>query len=345
MLYFLHTLPSRLKAKGISLIQDLLRLADEPHIHFNELQIHDVLVENISEFMEHLKKFYQDWNKNNTLVNLPKKQIFQTKYARGDFRVMPCIINEDYHIKSVKIIGTNEENKVIKDKICVGKSFLIHPYDNHIYAMFDVCVLSSFRTAAISVLAYHLLHTSPKSGVGIIGTGRIGFYTALILNNWLGIEHFYCNDINEKSRENFLQLIDKYMPDVHIEFIDIVKMETTCESVFLATDSQKSILNAKNSKKIKFISSVGADADNLSELDVSILKGRTLVTDSYHSMMIGDLKVWEDLNMIDQKSVLELSTLINDQNINMQNILFISTGIATQDALISQFIYDKLTKY
>ena len=113
------------------MIQDLLRLEDEKHIHFNELQIHDVLVENISEFMEQLKEFYQDWSNSNTLVNLPKKQIFQSKYSRGDFRVMPCIINENYNIKSVKIIGTNEENRVIKDKICVGKSFLIHPYDNY----------------------------------------------------------------------------------------------------------------------------------------------------------------------------------------------------------------------
>lgn len=328
------------------MVQDLLRLGDEKHIYFNELQIHDVLVENISEFMEHLKMFYQDWHCSDTLVNLPKKQIFQTNYSSGDFRIMPCIINDNYNIKAVKIIGTNEENKVIKDKICVGKSFLIHPYDNHIYAMFDVCVLSSFRTAAISVLAYHLLYTSHQSGVGIIGTGRIGFYTALILNKWLSINHFYCNDVNDRNRENFLKLAEKYMPDVHINFIDINEMETTCESVFLATNSTKSILNADNAKGIKFISSVGADADNLTELDISILEGRTIVTDSHQSMMLGDLKVWEELKIIDQNNVLELSNLIDDKkNIHRQKILFISTGIATQDALISQFIYNKLTKH
>jgi len=326
------------------LIQNLLRLEDEKHIHFNELQIHQVLVDNISEFMEHLKKFYQNWNTSTTLVHLPKKQIFQSTYARGDFRVMPCIINDDYNIKSVKIIGTNEENRVIKDKICVGKSFLIHPYDNHIYAMFDVCVLSSFRTAAISVLAYQLLATSSQSKVAIIGTGRIGFYTAFILSKWLGISHFYCNDISDANRKNFLELVAKYMPDVQIDFIEIDSIESTCESVFLATDSSKAILNAKNAKEIKFISSVGADADNLSELDESLLEGRVIVTDSHHSMMIGDLKVWEDQNIINQKSVLELSTLSHKQNIEIQKILFISTGIATQDALISQFIYDKLTK-
>ena len=210
-------------------------------------------------------------------------------------------------------------------------------------AMFDVCVLSSFRTAAISVLAYHLLQSSHASGIGIIGTGRIGFYTALILNKWLDIDHFYCNDVNQKN-ERTLRLSEKYMQDVQIDFIDVNEMETTCESVFLATDSTKAILNAQNAQKLKFISSVGADADNLSELDASILEERTIVTDSYHSMMLGDLKVWEDKNIIDQKSVLELSTLLDHKNTQMQKILFISTGIATQDALISQFVYDKLKK-
>jgi len=325
------------------LIQDLLRLEDETHIHFNEIQIHDVLVENIPEFMEYLKTFYQEWNSSDSLVNLPKKQIFQTENINGDFRIMPCMINDNYNIKAVKVIGTNEENKVIKDKICVGKAFLIHPYDNYIYAMFDVCVLSSFRTAAISVLAFHLLQSSQASGIGIIGTGRIGFYTALILNKWLQMDHFHCNDVNPKNRENFLKLSEKYMPDVQIDFIEANEMEKTCDSVFLATDSTKAILNAQNAQKLKFISSVGADADNLSELDASLLEGRTIVTDSYHSMMLGDLKVWEDQKIIDKNQILELSTLIDDKNIQMQNVLFISTGIATQDALISQFVYDKLT--
>lgn len=326
------------------MIQDLLRLENEKHVHFNELQIHDVLVDNIPEFMKYLHTFYQEWRNNDSLVLLPKKQIFHTPYSRGDFRVMPCMINNNYSIKSVKIIGTNEENRIIQDKICVGKSFLIHPYDNYIYAMFDVCALSSFRTAAISVLGYHVLQTPQKSGVGIIGTGRIGFYSALIMNRWLHINHFFCNDINEKNKENFLKLADIYMPDVCIDFVDIDTIKTACESVFLATNSTKPILNADNAKKIKFISSVGADADNLSELDASIIKGRTIVTDSHHSMMLGDLRSWENQSIINQTNVKELTALIDNKDIKMQNILFISTGIATQDALISQFIYDKLTK-
>lgn len=326
------------------MIKELLRLEDEEYTHFNELQIHDVLVDNVTEFMEYLKNFYLSWSSNRNLVDLPKKQVFQSQQYRGDFRVMPCVINDTYNIKSVKIIGTNEENKLIKDKISVGKSFLIHPYDNHIYAMFDVCALSSFRTAAISVLAYYLLHNTNTKKVGLIGLGRIGFYTALILHKWLGIDNFYCDDISEKNKDNFLKLIALYIPDIQIDFIAPEKMGEVCNSVFLATDAQEAILNIHNGKNIQFISSVGADANNLSELDASILEGRTIVTDSYHSMMLGDLKIWEDTNLINQEDIFELNSIVNNQNIKTENTLFISTGIAVQDALISQFIYDKLTK-
>jgi ornithine cyclodeaminase/alanine dehydrogenase-like protein (mu-crystallin family) len=210
--------------------------------------------------------------------------------------------------------------------------------------MFDVCALSSFRTAAISVLAYHLVNVTRSSSIGIIGTGRIGFYTALILNKWLNVNHFYCNDISQTNKENFLKLAEKYMTGVQINFISIDLMETVCDSVFLATDSTKAILHANNAKNIKFISSVGADADNLSELDASLINGRVIVVDSHHSMMLGDLKVWEEKNIVNCANVFELSTLMGKKIDSAQNILFVSTGIATQDALISQFIYDKLTK-
>ena len=325
------------------MIKELLRLEDEEYIHFNEVQIHDVLVENTSEFMEYLKQFYHQWEKNSTLVELPKKQIFESAYAHGDFRVMPCIINADYRIKSVKIIGTNEENSIIKDKICVGKSFLIHPYDNYIYAMFDVCVLSSFRTAAISVLAYALLKHSAEAKIGIIGSGRIGFYTTLILHKWLGIDRFHINDISEKNKMHFLTLAEKYMPNATMHFINTKQMGTTCNSVFVATDSSTSILNKENAQNITFISSVGADANNLSEIDADLIDGRSIVTDSHHSMMIGDLKTWEKENIITKDTVVELPTLLHHTMELEEKILFISTGIATQDALISQFIYDTLT--
>jgi len=78
---------------------------------------------------------------------------------------------------------------------------LIDTHDNFIYAMFDVCSLSSFRTAAISVLSYNLTTYKNQKNVGVFGVGRIGFYTTYILNKYLRINEFFCYDPSEESKK------------------------------------------------------------------------------------------------------------------------------------------------
>lgn len=318
-------------------IKKLLRYAEEPYIYLDEMTVHILSVENCIKFMALLKDFYSDWSKQSNIVHLPKKQVFEASPYKGDHRVMPCTINYKNKItKAVKVIGTNEENSIIKDKISVGKSLLIHPEDNHIHAIFDACALSSFRTAAISVLAYKSINKQ-SSSIGIVGLGRIGFYTALILHKWLGVNHFYGFEVNDSQKNNFLELATIYMPEVCIEFDEIGKAEELCESLFVCTDSKKALLNRSNAKNIRFISSVGADANNLSEIDSSLINDRKIVTDFKHSMMLGDLQLWSSNNLIDENDVLELNQYIPKPD---QKTLFISTGIAVQDALLSQFLYD-----
>lgn len=323
------------------MIKRLLRLEQEEYKYFEELEIHKTLIENPLELLNYFKRFYLNYSKNLNVVNLPKKQIFESKNIKGDFRVMPCVINEN--IKSVKIIGSNEEQKTIKDKICVGKSFLIDKYDNHIYAMFDVCVLSSFRTAAISILAFDVLNTNNVNNIGIVGVGRIGFYTAYILYKYKDIRKFYCVEINETIKNNFDDLKSIYMPDAIIEYIDLNQLNKKCNSVFLTTNSKKAILNKNNSFNINFISSIGADANNLSELNEDLIFDRMLITDSKQSMLLGDMKKWKDKKIIDEDMVFELVDFFHKKNTDNCKKLFISTGVALQDALISSFIYDKLS--
>lgn len=321
------------------MLSNLLRLENEEHHYFKELQIHEILVNNTNKFMQCLLDFYKTWSTDPQLVTLPKKQVFESIEYKGDFRLMPCIINEKEPVKSVKIIGTNEEQRTIKDKICVGKSMLIDPYDNHIFAMFDVAVLSSFRTAAISVLAYYLTNQAHEK-VGIIGTGRIGFYTIYILHKWLNINNFYCNDISEQNIDNLQKLIGIYNLKINIEFTDKHAINQKCKAVFLATDSKEAFFSINNANNFQFISSVGADASNLSEIDESLLKDRSVLVDSEQSTLLGDLKKWIDKKLLTKKNITELTELLILKPNLKQNILFISTGIALQDALISKFIYD-----
>ncbi len=322
----------------------LLRLQDEPFIYICDVDAHNILMSSSVEFMEKLKNSYMDWGNEKKWVVIPEKKIIKTPNLRGDFRVMPCITDFSGGIKAVKVIGTNEENKTIKDKISVGKMLLIDWHDNYIYAILDACVLSSFRTAAISLLAYSLIDDKKNDLLGLLGLGRVGFYTAILLHRWLGVTQINCYDSNPDISNRFKKLIFNYAPELTLNIINKNAVIRDSTSLFLATDSEVAILNDQNSSHLKFISSVGADADNLSELDESIIEGRQIITDSIQSMLLGDMKIWNEKELLSQNDVIELKEIINSQDKLKRNSLFISTGVAVQDALVGQFIVNKQTK-
>lgn len=293
--------------------------------------------------MDTLEKFYREWRINSKLVHQPKKEVFTNGCFKGDFRVMPCVIHpfEGQTIKAVKVIGTNEEERVVPDKICVGKAMLINATDNFVEALFDVCALSSFRTAALSVLAFKHAGTLEKETVGVVGAGRIGYYTAFILSRWCGLDTIYVYDHHQKRVSEFKKLLDRSME------IKPVTMKVICRqstALFLSTTSRKPVLKISDAGDINFISSVGADADNLSEIDPGFAGKWTIVSESRQNIHFGDMKRWHDDGLMDKTDIVELRKIVTSTKKKREKVLFISTGTAVQDALICHFLFHRLKK-
>ena len=319
---------------------ELLRLHDEPCQHFDERLIHRTLMQNIPAFMDLLERFYLAWQQKKSIVRMPKKTVFTTNGLRGDFRVMPCVIDdfEGMKIKAVKVIGTNEEERVIQDKIAVGKALIINTTDNHAEGIFDVCALSSFRTAALSVLAFKHLTRADQEIIGMVGIGRIGFYTASILQQWLGRKEVLVYDTDSSRRDVFAGLFAGKMKVTGVGYNGLLQNATT---VFYATTSSVPLLSADQAGNLEFISSVGADADNLSELDQSLVKGHIIVSESRQNISFGDLRRWHRAGVLHKESVLELRDMVGRSRPDKPTI-FISTGTAVQDALLCRFLFDLL---
>ncbi len=309
-------------------ISTQLRYQKEPTNHYTDEEVHIYLTNNITSYYKYLRDFYFNIEKYN--ITLPEKQIFYNKYD-GDYRVMPCNINGPEEILSVKIIGSNETQTIIKDKICVGQGMLLHPKDRFLEATFDVSALSSIRTAAISILALEKSidmtdmtdMTKVPEDVHVFGCGRIGYYTILMLNKIFNIKNFYITDPNLNHYKNLLSLIK----DTDIKTTKVDKISS--EVVFLCTDSEVSIINKELAKDIKFISSVGADARNLSEVQEDLLESHELIVDSKQSTLIGDIARWNKCSFTELKDT-----------VYKNKVLFISTGTALQDALTMQYIYE-----
>ncbi len=109
--------------------------------------------------------------------------------------------------------------------------------------------------------------------------------------------------------------------------------------VFLATDAEHALLNGENARHLEFISSVGADAQNLSELDASLIEKHILISESRQNIAFGDMCRWHEQGLITATDILELRDIVGEDVDSKQNVLFVSTGTAAQDALVCDFIH------
>ncbi len=327
-----------------------MRLPPEPCVYYPEVTVHRELMRLVCPFMDALERFYLAWSREQAVVEQPPKQVFSRDGIRGDWRVMPCFVKQGWLgdggvIAAVKVIGTNEEEQVIADKISVGKALLLNPFDHHVEAIFDVAALSSFRTAAISVLAYKHCGYHRGDIAGLIGAGRIGYYTAAILRQWLDIDQLLVHDCNDARRAVFLEAVSGWFGrGVRGTGLDDVCRNS--QSLFLATTSTLPLLGADLGRNVRFISSVGADADNLSELEPDILVGRRIVSESTQNLFFGDLRRWHELGLIGPRDIVPLAKLMRESAGGVStrtSSVFISTGTAVQDAIVCRFLHDALS--
>lgn len=342
---------SRAASPGTAASADaVLRLPPEPCVYYPEATVHRELMRMVCPFMDALERFYMAWSRQEAVVDQPPKHVFSRDGVRGDWRVMPCFVKQGWLsdegvIAAVKVIGTNEEGRVVTDKISVGKALLLHPLDHHVEAIFDVAALSSFRTAAISVLAYKHCGYQRGDVVGLIGAGRIGYYTAAILRHWLDIDQLLVHDCNASRRAAFLEAFSGWFGR-SARGLGLDDVCRASQSLFLATTSTLPLLGTDLGRTVRFISSVGADADNLSELKPDILADRILVSESAQNMSLGDLRRWHELGLIGPHDIVPLATLIqgsSDAASPRMPSVFISTGTAVQDALVCRLLHDALS--
>jgi ornithine cyclodeaminase/alanine dehydrogenase-like protein (mu-crystallin family) len=330
----------------------ILRLHAEPCVFYPEAVVHEALMAGILPFMEALEHLYLEWLHDPGIVGQPPKQVYARPDVRGDWRVMPCSVaggparerGHDGSIDAVKVIGTNEEERVVSDKISVGKALLLHPADHHVEAIFDVAALSSFRTAAISLLAAKACGCEPAACAGIVGAGRVGYYTAAILREWMGAGRILVHDVKgDRGR-----LLAEVVAERFGGSVRAAGLEETCResrALFLATSSPAPVVDARLGRDVPFISSVGADADNLSEIAIDLLPGRTLVSESQQNIAFGDLRRWHAAGLIRPSDIRLLTDVVGAAGRGAEPpapVLFISTGTAVQDALVCRFLHDRL---
>ncbi len=116
-----------------TLLPDVLRIRSEPCRYLDDARIHQLLTERPGEYLDFLRRDLADIARGRIEIELPPKQLFADRDSAGDFRVMPCVLRSPQGTrKTVKLVGTNTEQKLIPGQITVGQAFAIHPRENFV---------------------------------------------------------------------------------------------------------------------------------------------------------------------------------------------------------------------
>ena len=320
---------------------DVLRLSDEPARYWSDHRIHKALSADPSGFIEFMTEGLQAVANGSAHIDMPPKQIFADECIEGDssgdspgdFRIMPCVLRWGArHWKTVKVVGTNYAQRVVPDKITVGKALVLHPEENFVTDIIDACILSSARTGACAVIAANALGAS-RERVAIVGSGRVGFYAALYLCAQGGVSMLAFHDSVAQRATLAAQALAAIFPDIEIL---ASSGDPDADLVISATTSTRPLLHPGRTLASTVIS-LGADTDEQRELDPAWRQEADLYVESIDSLRYGDLKHWG----VSVGEVTELSRLlVSGRQAAQGRSVFISTGSALFDNLAIGYLLE-----
>ena len=327
--------PVRVTTPEELLLQQVLRVHDEPYRYFDDWQVHRMLTANPMHYLNHLLAQLESLARGESTMELPHKLVFYDADAFSDFRVMPCVVRHPERArKTVKLIGTNNHRQRVPDQITVGKAFALDEKENFVSAGFAGCLLSSARTGACVATAVRLLAEGAER-ITIIGAGRVGYYAALYIAAQGNAKTITLSDKIAGKAESAARLLQQTYPALDISAA--AGHESQAEVVVLATDSHEAIYGLGHNPA-ELVISVGADTHWQHELSEQLLGQAAICVDTLDSFNCGDLRKWRAEERIAQGDVTDLLTLLREQTEVKKPALFISTGSALFDNLTIDYL-------
>lgn len=324
------------------LLQDVLRLGDEPYRYYRERDIHQLLSESPAEYFNFSKTILDAIARKESSLELPPKQIYKNGESGGDFRIMPCVLHHNNHtVKTVKLVGTNLNQALVPGQITVGKAFAIHPEENFISHIFEACLLSSARTGLCASLAVQLLTEAPRE-MAIVGTGRVGYYTALYTAATSPIKTITLIDTDADRARATANQLSKDLPEITVNHSADITSVATSEVLVLATTSTEPLC-APTDTSAKLVISLGADTDEQHELAPDWPIAADIFVDTLDSSRYGDLRQWQTEGLLHQDNLTDLLTILRTppEKESPRRRVFISTGSALFDNLTIAYLLSK----
>lgn len=284
-------------------------------------------------------------------AQMPPKLYISYKKYNGDLRTMPSYL-EGLDISAVKIVNVHPDNRVKFNLPTVMATItLIDPRNGAPIAIMGGTWITNMRTGAAGSVAAKYLARKDSKIVGLIGAGAQAKTQLMgLLSLYERFEEVRVWSRTRETREEFVT----EMKRLHAQNINrIVHFERVEEAVqgadIIVTTTPARIPVVMNDwiSEGTHINCIGADAPGKQELDPTILKRAKIVVDDWEQAShSGEINVPLSRGLLRPGDIWgemgEIVTGLKQGRTSSDEItVFVSTGLAIQDAVTANIVYKK----
>lgn len=279
----------------------------------------------------------------------PKPYLFFEKY-NGDLRVMPSYL-EKFDVSAVKIVNSHPENPKQGFPTVMATIILINPKTGVPLAIMDGTWITAMRTGAASGVATKYLARKNSRRLGLVGAGAQAYTQLMAMSRVLKLEEVKVWSLGEENAKAFVERVKGEYSNVDFLAVKTVKEAVeNCDVVVTSTPSRKPLVMVDWVGAGTHINAIGADAPGKQELDPKILKKAKIVLDDWEQGCHGGgVNVPLAEGIISREDIYgEIGEVVTGKKAGRTSddeiTVFVSTGLAIQDAVTANLAYKKALK-
>jgi len=283
-------------------------------------------------------------------VQMPAKPYLFYKKYNGDLRTMPSYL-EKLDISAVKIVNSHPDNPIQCNLPAVMATIvLIDPKNGAPLAIMGGTRITAMRTGAAGGIAAKHLARKESKVVGLVGAGtQAKTQLMALLSLYDKLEEVRIWSRTKKTRDKFTAEMEPRCGDAP-KIIPVENVREVVEGaaiVVTTTPSRKPLVLSEWVSPGMHFNCIGADAPGKEELDPLILKKAKIVVDDWEQASHGgEINVPLAQGIITKENIwAEICEVVGGLKpgrvFSDEITVFVSTGLAIQDAATANLAYKK----
>ncbi|SHE56515.1 ornithine cyclodeaminase [Atopostipes suicloacalis DSM 15692] len=284
-------------------------------------------------------------------VDVPLRTQIQNEEGTGTYLCMPAYCKE-YDASCVKVINMFPEN-VQKDIPSINAQVLVMNTETGVIdGMVDGTYVTQLRTGAASGVAFEMLGKENCEIGALIGTGGQAATQLEAMLEAKNLKEVRVADLDIERAEAFVEKMKLELSQYKTEIFAVSSGNEAIDNadlIITVTPSKKPVFDAKKVKAGATISGVGSFQPDMQEIPSELLqRASKIYFDSEEAVLseAGDLLIpLEKGEVTKEKFTGDIGQVINHtikgRENNEEIIFFKTVGIAAQDLMTTQSIFNK----